>query len=109
MIFEDAYHYFVHRLLHYGPFYKHIHKIHHEFSAPFGMAAEYAHPLETLILGFGTIGGPLIFVAITNDLHIVTVLAWIMLRLFQTVDAHSGYDFPWVSLLCLILFIIILI
>jgi methylsterol monooxygenase len=25
----------------------------------------------------------------------VTVLIWITLRLFQAVDAHSGYDFPW--------------
>jgi methylsterol monooxygenase len=27
----------------YTPLYKRVHKLHHEFSAPFGLAAEYAH------------------------------------------------------------------
>ena len=80
-----------HQALHWGPLYKHIHKLHHKHSAPFGLAAEYAHPAEVLVLGTGTIGGPLLFCYITRDLHIVTVLTWITLRLFQAVDAHSGY------------------
>ncbi|RIB08497.1 C-4 methylsterol oxidase [Gigaspora rosea] len=94
-VFEDAFNYWFHRLLHYGPFYKNIHKQHHEFSAPFGLAAVYAHPLEIIILGIGTIGGPILWVSITHDLHFATVLIWITLRLFQSIDAHSGYDFPW--------------
>ena len=47
-IFEDAFHFFAHQALHWGPLYKHIHKIHHKYSAPFGLAAEYAHPAEVL-------------------------------------------------------------
>lgn len=94
-IFEDFFHYWAHRGLHYGPFYKHIHKLHHEWSAPFGLAAEYAHPIEVLILGTGTIGGPLIWCYFTHDLHLATTLTWMTLRLFQAVEAHSGYDFPW--------------
>ncbi|KAF7305548.1 Methylsterol monooxygenase [Mycena chlorophos] len=94
--FEDLFHYLAHRALHYGPLYKHIHKLHHKYSAPFGLAAEYAHPAEVAILGLGTIGGPLIFAALNpHVLHIATVYLWITLRLFQAIDAHSGYDFPW--------------
>ncbi|BFZ61375.1 C-4 sterol methyl oxidase [Saitoella coloradoensis] len=94
-VMEDTFHYWAHRALHWGPLYKHIHKIHHQFSAPFGLAAEYAHPAEVMILGMGTVGSPILYCALTKDLHIVTVYAWIVLRLFQAVDAHSGYDFPW--------------
>jgi hypothetical protein len=71
--------------------YKHIHKLHHKYSAPFGLAAEYAHPLEVMILGTGTIFGPLLYCWFKPNLHIVTVYIWITLRLFQAIDAHSGY------------------
>jgi len=94
-VMEDAWHYFAHQALHYGPLYKHIHKIHHKYSAPFGLAAEYAHPLEMLILGLGTVGSPILYTSITHNFHIVTMYIWIALRLFQAIDAHSGYDFPW--------------
>jgi len=92
--------------------YKKIHKLHHEFSAPFGLAAEYAHPIEILVLGIGTVGGPILWCWLSGgNLHLFTmcVLApmiassllicvciayryiFIILRLFQAVDAHSGY------------------
>ncbi|KAJ2666486.1 C-4 sterol methyl oxidase [Coemansia sp. RSA 1199] len=94
-VIEDFYHYWAHRLFHYGIFYKRIHKVHHEYTAPFGIAAEYAHPLETAILGQGTIAGPLFFNYFIEQVHITTMLIWIAARLWQTVEAHCGYDFPW--------------
>lgn len=96
-VLEDAWHYWAHRTLHSIPvLYKRIHKLHHEFSAPFGLAAEYAHPIEILVLGIGTVGGPLLWCWLSGgNLHLFTMYIWIMLRLFQAVDAHSGYDFPW--------------
>ncbi|KAJ7578028.1 C-4 methyl sterol oxidase [Mycena floridula] len=101
--FEDMYHFFAHRALHYGVLYKYIHKLHHKYSAPFGLAAEFAHPAEVMILALGTILGPQLYAAVSQrigfeslpQLHIVTVYIWITLRLFQAIDAHSGYDFPW--------------
>lgn len=92
---EDTWHYWTHRALHWGPLYKNIHKIHHQYSAPFGLAAEYASPIEVMILGLGTVGSPILWCAITKDLHILTMYVWIVLRLFQAIDAHSGYEFPW--------------
>jgi len=94
-VYEDMFHFFAHQFLHWGPMYKNIHKIHHKYSAPFGLAAEYAHPLEVLILGAGTLTGPMLYTYITGDFHIFTMYIWITLRLFQAIDAHSGYDFPW--------------
>lgn len=94
-VMEDTWHYWFHRCLHYGPLYKYIHKMHHTYSAPFGLAAEYASPIETMLLGFGVVGSPVIVLSITGDLHIITMYVWILLRLWQAIDAHSGYDFPW--------------
>ena len=92
---EDAWHYWFHRALHTPNLYKKIHKLHHQYSAPFGLAAEYASPIETMILAFGTVGIPIIYTSFTKDLHILTMYVWIVLRLFQAIDSHSGYEFPW--------------
>ncbi|ODQ81558.1 hypothetical protein BABINDRAFT_108819 [Babjeviella inositovora NRRL Y-12698] len=92
---EDMWHYWAHRLFHHGWFYKNIHKQHHRYAAPFGLTAEYAHPVEVISLGFGTVGFPMIYAYFTRDLHLFTVTCWVVLRLFQAVDSHSGYDFPW--------------
>ncbi|KAG5462031.1 MAG: hypothetical protein BJ554DRAFT_5686 [Olpidium bornovanus] len=80
-VFEDFFHYWMHRALHWG--YGNF------------QTAEYAHPVETFILGFGTLGGPLLWAMLTGDLHIVTVITWMVFRMIQAIDAHSGYDFPW--------------
>lgn len=94
-VLEDTWHYWSHRALHWGPLYKNIHKLHHQFSAPFGLAAEYSSPIEVMILGLGSVGVPIVWCAITKDLHILTMYLFIILRLMQAIDAHSGYDFPW--------------
>ncbi|CAF3470168.1 Methylsterol monooxygenase erg25B [Fusarium graminearum] len=94
-VMEDAWHYWFHRALHYGPLYKAIHKMHHTYSAPFGLAAEYASPIETALLGIGVVGCPIVLLAVTGELHLFTMYTWIVLRLFQAIDSHSGYDFPW--------------
>ena len=94
-VMEDAWHYWFHRILHYGPLYKAIHKLHHTYSAPFGLAAEYASPIEVMLLGIGIVGSPILWVSLSGELHLITMYLWIILRLFQAIDAHSGYDFPW--------------
>lgn len=87
---EDIVFYWGHRALHTPYLYRNIHVIHHHHSAPFGMAAEYAHPIEVIFLGTATIIGPLILPP-----HLFTLYVYLALRCLQTVDCHSGYDFPW--------------
>nr|XP_040042182.1 methylsterol monooxygenase 1 isoform X1 [Gasterosteus aculeatus aculeatus] len=88
-VVEDTWHYFLHRLLHHRRIYKYIHKVHHEFTAPFGMQAEYAHPAETLILGAGFFIGIMIFCN-----HVFFLWAWVSFRLLETIDVHSGLRHP---------------
>lgn len=96
-VIEDAWHYWIHRLMHHPRLYKRVHKIHHNFQAPFGMVAEYAHPVETIVLGFGFFIGILV---LCN--HFVMLWAWVTFRLMETIDVHSGYDVPYANPLHLI-------
>ncbi|KAG5598584.1 hypothetical protein H5410_029954 [Solanum commersonii] len=114
-ILEDFVFYWGHRVLHTKWLYKHVHSVHHEYvnylnsssftfspmkvttsvcytryATPFGLTSEYAHPAEILFLGFATVIGP----AITGP-HLITLYLWISLRILETVEAHSGYHFPW--------------
>eukprot|EP00127_Corallochytrium_limacisporum_P002585 Clim_evm21s134 gene=Clim_evmTU21s134 len=89
-VIEDTWHYFIHRLMHHRKLYKHVHKVHHHFSAPFGIVAEYAHPIETIVLGTGFFLGLLVFCD-----HFVLMWLWVGLRLIETCDVHSGYDLPF--------------
>lgn len=96
---EDTWHYWAHRLLHHKSLYGPIHKLHHQFNVPFGLAAEYAHPIETLTLGVGFFL-PLPFVC--N--HLFVFWCWLAVRMVQTTDVHSGFDFPWLNPLYLLPF-----
>ncbi|CAK9303676.1 unnamed protein product [Gordionus sp. m RMFG-2023] len=86
-IIEDTWHYFLHRMMHHRKLYKYVHKLHHTFNAPFGMVAEYAHPVETLVLGMGFFIGILTFTT-----HMILLWIWVLFRLLETIDVHSGYD-----------------
>jgi len=89
VVAEDVSHYFLHRMLHIPFFYRNIHKIHHQFASPFGLAASYAHPLEVLILGFCTFCGPLMIRP-----HFFTFYCWVLYRQLDAVSTHCGYDLP---------------
>jgi len=91
-VIEDTWHYWIHRLAHDRRFYKYVHKVHHYYQAPFGMTAEYAHPVETVVLGMGFFWGILFFCN-----HMVMMWAWVTVRLLETIDVHSGYDIPFIN------------
>lgn len=91
-VIEDTWHYWIHRFAHDRKVYKYVHKVHHHHQTPFGMTAEYAHPLETVILGAGFFIGILLFCN-----HVVMLWAWVTVRLLETIDVHSGYDIPFVN------------
>ncbi|KAI3501164.1 hypothetical protein L1887_29025 [Cichorium endivia] len=89
-LIEDYTNYWIHRLLHCKWGYEKIHKIHHEYTAPIGFAAPYAHWVEVLILGIPSFLGPAIVPG-----HMITFWLWIGLRQIEAIETHSGYDLPW--------------
>ena len=79
------------RLFHHPMLYKHIHKIHHEWTAPIGVVSIYAHPLEHLVSNLL----PLIIGPIVVKAHLSLTWFWYCLAILNTVNAHSGYHMPF--------------
>lgn len=91
---EDFFEYWGHRMLHIKPLYQRIHKIHHEFLAPFGLSASYAHWAEIIILGMATFAPPVIIRP-----HLFTFYFFIQARQLDAVLTHCGYNLPIVAFL----------
>ncbi|PNT76894.1 methylsterol monooxygenase 1-1 isoform X2 [Brachypodium distachyon] len=89
LLVEDYLGYWMHRLLHTKWGYDKIHHVHHEFTAPMGYAAPYAHWAEVLILGVPAFAGPAIV-----PCHMTTFWLWFVLRHIEAIDTHSGFSFP---------------
>jgi fatty acid hydroxylase domain-containing protein 2 len=80
-----------HWMLHHRALYKSIHRMHHDFRAPFCMACEYAHPIE-FVLGnvIPVVAGPLL-----TGAHVYELWAWLTIALLSTISGHSGYCMPF--------------
>jgi len=90
-IINDFLFYWAHRFLHLGFIYKHVHKKHHLFKQSIGIASEFAHPFEDIIAAaIPTLLPPMIL-----SCHLSVIWVYIFLREWETLDAHSGYSFPW--------------
>jgi fatty acid hydroxylase domain-containing protein 2 len=89
VLIEEVMFYFSHRALHHGKLYSGIHKFHHTFTAPFGIAAIYAHPIEHMV---GNVI-PVSLGSLVMKSHPVMACIWGVLALFNTMTVHSGYDF----------------
>jgi len=88
---DDFWFYWSHRLLHHRWVYKYIHKKHHEFRHSIPIAVEHAHPIEDFVSNtVSTLLGPLLL-----ECHTLVLLLVICMKLWQSIDAHSGYDFPF--------------
>ncbi|NXF90821.1 FXDC2 protein, partial [Eubucco bourcierii] len=88
---EEVLFYYSHRLVHHPVLYKHIHKKHHEWTAPIGVVSIYAHPVEHIISNtLPVMTGPMILGS-----HIVSIAVWFSLALITTSISHCGYHLPF--------------
>jgi fatty acid hydroxylase domain-containing protein 2 len=91
VLVEEIGFYYSHRLMHHPTLYQMFHKQHHEWVAPIGMAAIYAHPLEHVLCNLGpVVAGPFLAQA-----HICTYWLWLTVAVATTVNSHCGYHFPF--------------
>lgn len=107
LIWEEILFYFSHRLFHTVPYlFRNIHMFHHTYSAPFGIAAIYAHPLEHLVSNVVPVSAGSVWLMLIHihylpssylyllDGHIAITTIWIMAAILSTMTSHSGYCIP---------------
>ncbi|XP_070552720.1 fatty acid hydroxylase domain-containing protein 2-like isoform X2 [Ptychodera flava] len=88
---EEIGFYYTHRLMHHPSLYKHIHKVHHEWTAPISIISLYCHPVEHILSNMlPPLLGPLLMGS-----HIATTWLWFIIALLSTIVAHCGYHMPF--------------
>ncbi|XP_076616376.1 cholesterol 25-hydroxylase-like protein [Chaetodon auriga] len=85
---------FIWHLLHHKVpwLYRNFHKVHHTYTSPSALTAEYSGIWETLSLGF--------FATVNTVLlgcHPLTELAFFLVNIWLSVEDHCGYDLPWAT------------
>ena len=90
---EDAIFFWTHFLFHTPWLYKTIHKKHHIYKQPTGVVSVLSDPIESLQNQVSVWLLP----ALLKEKHLFTLCLWIAIRVYQTVNAHSGYNFPYIS------------
>jgi len=88
ILLQDTIFYWSHRTLHRPALFRAIHVKHHTFRYVRGHAAEYSHPVESLANLVA-----LMLPAIVLKVHLLTFAIWMLIRMVETVWAHSGYAF----------------
>ena len=80
--------YSMHRAMHAFPWlYRHVHKVHHRWTAPTAAACVYAHPVEFALANVWPIhAGPML-----TNAHPYTSFAWWALAMAGTCLGHAGY------------------
>lgn len=90
ILVEEIGFYYTHRLFHHPRLYKHIHKIHHEWTTPVSITSIYCHPIEH---AFSNLSPVLIGPVICGS-HVTTIWIWACVAVMSTTFSHSGYHFP---------------
>merc|ERR1712070_732584 len=89
-LLDDLWFYAYHRTLHtYPTLYRRFHKPHHVFTAPFAWTSHAVHPVEMALQSIGALCGPIFF-----GFGIELFWAWLVVRQWQGVLDHTGYELP---------------
>jgi len=86
--------YYLHRLLHQPWWYRRFHKQHHEYTAPFALAAIYCSPLEMLVCNLW----PFLGIASIWRFSGFFTYCWVANAIMGTQTHHSGYRWPWITI-----------
>ncbi|XP_017055218.1 fatty acid hydroxylase domain-containing protein 2 [Drosophila ficusphila] len=91
VVLEEIMFYYAHRLLHHRSVYKHVHKKHHEWTAPIAAITLYAHPVEHVVANLLPVATS---IAILGT-HVALAYVIFALAIVNSMSDHTGYSFPW--------------
>lgn len=93
MLADDFMFYWGHRIFHLPFLYPYIHKKHHEYYNSISIAAEYAHPVEFALNN--VLPTSLGYILLGSNIHLISFILYLGIRIFETIDGHCGYEFSW--------------
>ncbi|CAJ0602675.1 unnamed protein product [Cylicocyclus nassatus] len=91
IVIEEIGFYYTHRLFHHPKLYKHIHKKHHDWTAPVSITSIYCHPIEHAFSNLT----PVLLGPTLCGAHVTTLWLWSCIAIMSTTFSHSGYHFPF--------------
>lgn len=93
LLWNEVMFYYSHRLMHQPYWYRMVHKKHHEYTAPFALAAIYCTPVEMLVSNLW----PFLAIATPMRFNVFFFGCWIGNAIMGTQTHHSGYRWPWIT------------
>lgn len=87
---DDILYYAVHRAMHHGWLWKHVHSVHHRIYTPWAITGHYMHPIEFVVTASLMLVGPAIVGA-----HVLPLWIWVAIRQWEAAEGHCGYDVPF--------------
>lgn len=88
ILFHDTWFYWMHRAIHIQPFFRIIHKIHHNSTNPSPFASFSFHPFESVLEALVL---PLFLLVF--PLHFSTIIIFLFFMTVMNVIGHLGYEF----------------
>lgn len=95
VVWNEVMFYYSHRALHSKALYPKLHKKHHEYTAPFALAAIYCGPIEMVVSNLW----PFLGMASIFRFHTFFLYCWVTNAIMGTQTHHSGHKWPWMTLL----------
>lgn len=93
---EELSFYWLHRLLHWGPLYERVHKVHHEFRAPYTPCGQFSHWIEGVFVFDGClVYGLIASCFMLGRMHVITLCFCVCYAVLRSTDGHSGWYVPW--------------